>query len=137
MLTITTGVNAQVELTWDDLADVTYDEQFDKELDGYWLIPNFGKSIKSYNNKEVSLEGYLLLLDLDNEVVVLSKNTYSACFFCGLAGPESILELQLRKPTKGIKMDQRAKVTGKLVLNRDDFDHFNYILKDAVIELIK
>lgn len=128
-------VNAQTELSWDDLADVTYDEQFDEEIDGYWLLPNFGDQIKSHQNKEVSLEGYLLLLDFDNEVVVLSKNTYSACFFCGAAGPESIVELQLKQAAKGIKMDQRAKVTGKLILNRDDFDHFNYILKDAVIKI--
>jgi len=136
LFSISTDLNSQITLTWDHLADVTFEEKFDDEIDGYWLIPTFGNNIKANQNKLVVLEGYLINLDLDFELILLSKNTYSACFFCGMAGPETIVEIQQREPIDEFKLDQRAKIQGVLQLNKTDFDHFNYILKNAVIEFI-
>jgi len=129
-------LKSQELLTWDHLADVTFEEKYDEEIGGYWLLPSFGDNIKTSQYKIIEIEGYLINLDLDFEVIILSKNPYSSCFFCGMAGPETIVEIQLNDSIEGFKLDQRAKVHGELLLNKTDFDHFNYILKNAFIELI-
>jgi len=128
---------SQATLTWEDLADAVFVEEYNDEIEGYWLVPNFGNHIKSYQHKEVQLEGYLITLDMDYSVIILSKNPYSSCFFCGMAGPETVVEIQLSTPIKDIKIDQRAKIRGKLILNRDDLEHFNYILEDASVVLLE
>ena len=47
----------------------------------------------------------------------------ASCFFCGVGGPETAIELQFKtKPT--FKMDDIVKITGTLELNRDDIYHF-------------
>ncbi|MNL80290.1 hypothetical protein D3C87_2071030 [compost metagenome] len=57
----------------------------------------------------------------------------AACFFCGGAGPESIIELQFRKKKQRFRTDEVLTVRGKLALNANDVDHLNYILKDAEV----
>ncbi|WP_341220585.1 homoserine dehydrogenase [Polaribacter atrinae] len=60
----------------------------------------------------------------------------SSCFFCGVGGPETAVELHFKnKPN--FKTDQIVAVTGILKLNRDDVEHFNYILTDCTGTLIK
>lgn len=130
-------LSAQNVLDWDVLADVTFEEKYDEDLPGYILFPTFGEVVESYENKVVSLEGYLINLDLDYTVVILSLFPYSSCFFCGMAGPETIVEIQLKDPINHIKPDQRASIQGRLILNADDLDHFNYILQNAEIKLLE
>lgn len=136
MVFVSQDLNAQVDLTWDHLADVQFEEKYDKEIDGYGLIPTFGEKLKSYENELVSIKGYLISLDLDYSVIALSKNPFSACFFCGMAGPETVIELELLEKVDFIKPDQKAIIRGKLILNDSDYNHFNYILKNATIELV-
>jgi len=133
---ISLDIHAQEMLTWDHLADVTFEEEYDEEMGGSWLIPIFGNTIKTYQNKQVELEGYLINLDLDFELIILSLNPYAAYFFCGMAGPETVVEIQLIDPIDKFKLDQRAVIQGELILNKTEFNHFNYILKNATIEFI-
>ncbi|MEL7219668.1 MAG: DUF3299 domain-containing protein [Bacteroidota bacterium] len=127
-----TTVFGQTAISWDVLADVTFHEEYDEVLQTYWLIPTFGKQPKSYQNKTIVLEGYFIPIDPESGFYVLSKNPYSSCFFCGAAGPETVVEIQLDEElARHISMDERIKVKGKLALNKSDFDHCNYILKSA------
>ena len=125
-------VIGQEPLGWNILADVTFTEKWDEDLQAYWLIPTFGKQPKAYENKLIILEGYFIPVDMENNFHVLSKYPYSSCFFCGRAGPETVVELQLdEKVVKRISMDQRITVQGTLVLNKSDYEHCNYILQAA------
>jgi hypothetical protein len=127
---------AQSATGWEILTDVTFEEQYDENLDGYWMIPNFGKKLRAHQNKPLTVEGYFIPIDPDDGFFVLSKFPYAACFFCGGAGPESVIELNVKKSeVEHIRLDQKVTFTGKLQLNRSDFDHCNYILKEA--KLIK
>lgn len=117
---------------WEILTDVTFEEQYDENIDGYWLIPNFGKRLRAQQNKPLTVKGYFIPIDPDDGFFVLSKFPYAACFFCGGAGPESVIELNVQKSeVEHIRLDQKVTFTGKLKLNRSDFDHCNYILKEA------
>ena len=51
-------------------------------------------------------------------------------FFCGVGGPETAMELQFTKKPS-YKTDTILTVTGTLKLNKDDIEHFNYILTDC------
>ena len=124
---------SQSDLSWDILSDVTFEEQYLEESDTYWLIPSFGDFIKLHEKQEVTIEGYLIVIDIDENFFVLSKYPYSACFFCGAAGPDSIVELQLDQKLRGVQTDQKVRVRGRLSLNKSDIEHFNYILTQASV----
>ena len=119
-------------LSWEALADVTFSEKYNKETDAYWLIPVFGQQPRSNEGKRVIIEGYFIPVDMDSGFYVLSQFPYSSCFFCGEAGPESVVELQMdKKLANKLRMDQRVKIQGTFQTNDSDFDHCNYMLKDA------
>jgi len=121
----------QKSISWKVLDDVRWEEKMD-ENNGYWLVPVFGSQPKAYQNQVVVIEGYFIPLDTGGKVQVLSRYPYSSCFFCGGAGPESIVELQLEKRLlKHLRMDEKVRFQGRLVLNDSDYEHFNYILKEA------
>ncbi len=120
-------------ISWSVLADVEYKEQYDEALQAYWLVPEFGSQPRRFEGKEVVLMGYFIPFNLDSEFYVLSRFPYSNCFFCGGAGPETVLELQFKKPPCDLTMDKKYFFRGTLALNNDDFDHCNYILKNAKV----
>lgn len=127
---------AQKEITWEDLADVTFEKKYFPAYDDYFLYPNFSSAIKDLDGKKVTITGYFLDIDPTGEIYVLSKGPMSSCFFCGIGGPETAMEVSFTaKPD--FKMDDIITVTGTLKLNSEDVDHFNYILSDCKAESAK
>ena len=124
------GVFAQSELTWDDLADANFAPEFNEQYEVYFLMPTFGEKIKAYQGKEVKITGYFLDISGSGEVFLVSRNPMASCFFCGAAGPETIVEVNFKEEPP-FKTDQIVTVTGKLELNPTDVDHCNYILHGA------
>lgn len=127
---------AQKEVTWDDLAKVTYTDKFFAEYDDYFMYPEFSGSVKALEGKQITIKGYFLDIDAGANLFVLSKGPMSSCFFCGQGGPETTLELQFTNPSN-FKTDNIISVTGILQLNKDDVEHFNYILTDCKGVLVK
>ena len=123
----------QKNIDWEILSDVTFENKFDEETSMYWLIPDFGKNVLTYKSKQVILEGFVIPIDLEEGLYVLSRFPYSSCFFCGAAGPASIVEVLFKEKVNALPLDLQAKIQGQLILNDLDFDHFNYILKEAKI----
>ncbi len=120
----------QVNLTWEDLAQITYTEKYFPSFDSNFLYPEFSKGILSLQGKEVSLTGYFLDIDPNGKLFILSKNPMASCFFCGMGGPETAVEIQF-KSKHNFKTDDVVTITGKLKLNKDDVMHFNYILTES------
>ena len=117
---------------WALFSQVKYTQRLFKEYNEYFLVPTFDARIRKYENQKVLLKGHYMPLDLEEKnVIILSKFPYSACFFCGGAGPESVVEIHFRTKPRRFKTDQVLQVSGKLVLNADDVNHMNFILKDA------
>lgn len=106
---------------WDVFAKVKFTPQLVKELNEYFLVPFFDSKIKWHEGKEMTLEGYFIPMDLENtNTIILSKNPYLQCFFCGGAGPESVAEIIFASKPPKFKADQIIKVTGVLKLNEKD-----------------
>ncbi len=123
-----------VKLSWEILRDVTFKKKWYAEESVYMLYPTFGPGIQKLNGKPVELTGYILPVDLDANLYVLSAFPYSACFFCGGAGPESVVSLKFKKAGRKFKTDERVTFRGTLKLNADNIYELNYILTEAEID---
>ncbi len=124
---------APVKLTWETLRDVTFKKKWYPDEAVYMLYPTFGPAVQKLKGKEVSITGYILPIDLDANLYVLSAFPYSACFFCGGAGPEPVMALKFKKNPHKFKTDERLTFKGTLSLNADDIYQMNYVLDGAEI----
>jgi hypothetical protein len=117
---------------WNELADVSF---YVKPVDGYEIeLPKFGNRAIALQGKKISVKGYLIPLSESgrDSRYMLSSMPFSSCFFCGAAGPETVIELLLKQK---IKFSENAIVVeGVLVLNDKNIDRHMYILKDASIK---
>lgn len=127
---------AQKEITWQDLADVKFTDKYFPEFEEYFMYPNFGDNVKTLNGKKVELKGYFLNISPEDGLYILSNAPMAMCFFCGMGGPETVVELQLKVNPK-LKTDDIVKVTGTLKLNSEDVNHLIYILTDCNVEKVK
>lgn len=121
------------KIDWDLLAKVEWSEKYSKEHDETFYYPKFGKEVLAVNGQPVQIKGYVIPVDVETGYFVLSANPFASCFFCGQAGPESILELQLKEGGKKFKTDDVRTFKGMLRLNYEDLMHCNYILEEAEV----
>ncbi|PLK43871.1 MULTISPECIES: DUF3299 domain-containing protein [unclassified Emticicia] len=119
------------KITWETLRDVTFKKKWSAEESMFVLYPTFGQKVAGLQGKEVVLTGYMIPVDVDANMYVLSANPYSSCFFCGQAGPESVVQVKFKKTTKRFNTDDRITVKGTLKLNADDINELNYIMANA------
>ncbi len=120
---------------WALFSKTRFIEKLNREFNMYFLYPKFPEELKVFEGKEVTVMGFYIPLDMNtSDIAVLSKFPMAECFFCGGAGPESIVVGYLKKkPGKRIKTDEIIKIKGRLKLNEDDIDELNFILVDAEI----
>jgi hypothetical protein len=120
------------KLTWDMLKDVSFKKKWYPQESIFMLYPTFGAPLKKLENKEVIIRGYVIPVDVATNMYVLSAFPYSQCFFCGGAGPESVMSLKpLKSEVRKYKTDDMHTFKGKLKLNADDIYEMNYILEEA------
>ena len=123
---------AQQEVSWTDLSDVEFIPAFVDSLQLSYLFPEFGEIPENLEGEEIEMEGYFIPVNEDTGFYVLSQKPNASCYFCGAAGPETIVEIWLNKDQrKRIKMDDRIRVAGRFRINDTDLNHCNYILEDA------
>ncbi|MDN6291168.1 MAG: hypothetical protein L0J63_12945 [Tetragenococcus koreensis] len=121
---------SQQKTTWEDLSKVEYKDKFFPDYEEYFMYPTFLPSVKALAGKQIEITGYFLNIAPEEEIYILSKTPMSSCFFCGQGEPDTVIELQF-KETPDFKTDAILTITGTLVLNRDDVEHFIYILEDS------
>lgn len=117
-------------ITWNDLTDVKFTRQFIKEEDMYFLVPKFGEKVQKLNGEKLQIKGYMIPVDPTDKVYILSSRPMASCFFCGGAGPETIIQLNLKTKRK-FKTDEVWVVEGKFRLNKDNLEECNYILDEC------
>ena len=120
------------ELTWQALSDVEFTDVYLEELDAYYWMPAFGPQVMAAEGKEFFITGYMIPVDVDEDFYVLSRYPFANCFFCGGAGPESVIDLRFPgKSERAYQTDDRLSFRGTLRLNADDVYQMNYILEGA------
>lgn len=124
---------AQTEISWEDLEDVEFTDVFEDEIEEFVSYPHFGSSVMAMSGIEVSLRGYILALKPEEGYYILSKGPLSSCFFCGVGGPETVVELKLKSDNQYFMMDEVVTIKGTLKLNADDIYQCIYILDYAEV----
>ncbi len=119
-------------LVWELLGLTTYKNDF--SLDGELSYkPQFPGVLEKLEGQEVMISGYMVPMDVTAKQYALSKNSFKSCFFCGNAGPETVMELQFKEAPGRFATDEYVTVTGILKLNRNGQDLF-FTLTKAEIE---
>jgi len=126
------SISAQISIGWINLADVTFEE---KAMEGVALTYNhatFGESLKALAGKEVSITGYMIPMDPMGITFVLSRNPNATCFFCGGAGPETVLQIKVKPGKfKRYTVDDRLTFKGILRMYEKDINSLTYVLEEA------
>ena len=117
--------------TWKTLSKITYRKQFD-ELMGFKVdVPVFSDDVKALEGKEIVVKGYIIPTEgyKSHTEFVFSAFPYNMCFFCGGAGPETVMEVEAKSPIKFTA--EAVSIRGILELNDDDINRLIYILKEV------
>ena len=117
--------NGLPSLIWPKLYNLTYQKKGDQDK------PIFTKDILALSSVQVTLPGYMVPFEngMKGSHFMLSSMPLNACFFCGVGGPETVIEVFLTKPI--IYTDKPIEVKGKLVLNNSNPDKMIYVLESA------
>lgn len=136
-LIFSTSVLAQTEKgftnNWKTLGKITFRKQYDELLGFKVDVPVFSKDVIDLAGKEIELKGYIIPTEgyKSHTEFVFSAFPYNMCFFCGGAGPETVLEVQAVEPIKYTA--EAITIKGKLSLNDEDINKLIYGLSDVVI----
>ena len=122
------------ENVWKTLSKITYKKEFDEFLGFKIDVPVFADAVKALNNKEIEVKGYIIPVEgyQSHTEFIFSAFPYNMCFFCGGAGPETIMEVYTKE-----EIDYTAEaviVKGVLKLNDSDINRLIYALED--VELV-
>uniref|UniRef100_UPI004047243D hypothetical protein n=1 Tax=Roseivirga sp. TaxID=1964215 RepID=UPI004047243D len=122
------------ENTWKTLAKISIEKRFDEILNYDIEYPIFSEAVKKLDGTKISVEGWMIPLDelRGENYFVLSSLPFANCFFCGGAGPETVMEVFSKD--KIDYTEKRIIVTGTLTINADDPLRLMYILNDAQIK---
>jgi hypothetical protein len=123
---------APTQSLWKTLANVTFTKVLDEEYGYHISYPVFSEETKALDGKEVIVKGYIIPLEEELGYFAFSAFPYQNCFFCGNAGPETVMEVYAKSEIDYTPKAVRLK--GRLKLNRDDMiEHLMYILEDAEV----
>ncbi len=132
---------SQQLVTWAQLSKVKWTNGFVESLNGYYDLPHFSSEIQKLEGTEIQISGFYIPILTEGGVFALSSQPSSMCFFCSGAGPESVIEVNVKgedKRLKHLRTDKFIEMKGILKLNKLDPDHLMYILQNAeLVEIIR
>lgn len=116
---------------WKTLSKITYKKEYDEFLGFKIDKPVFAKSIQEIEGTEVEIKGYIIPVEgyKSHTEFIFSAYPYNMCFFCGGAGPETVMEVESTVPVEYTA--EQVTLVGKLKLNPDDINRLMYLLVDA------
>lgn len=121
---------AQERLSWNTFERLNFEEVYEPTTASWVQVPVWTEELKQWDGKLVKITGYIIALDAVNSQYALSAFPFSSCFFCGAAGPESVLELDLKHQEEYLT-DEVITFIGVLEINADPLK-FPLTLKYAI-----
>jgi hypothetical protein len=124
---------AQTPNTWRTLAKVTFRKEMDEDLGFKIDVPVFSKEVKMLEGKTIELRGYVLPTEgyKNQKRFMFSSLPYNQCFFCGGAGPETVVEVSSKAAIP--VSSEPVILRGTLQLNLGDVNKLMYSLVNAEI----
>lgn len=124
-------VKSKTKNTWKTLAKITYIKEYN-EIMGFKVDkPVFSQDILDLEGKEIEVKGYIIPVEgyKSHKEFIFSAFPYNMCFFCGGAGPETVMEVEAMDPVKFTA--ESIRLRGKLKLNAEDINNLMFSLQDA------
>jgi len=118
-------------LTWKLLGIIKYVKKPAKDYPEGVMFPIINSTLKEKSKKKIAISGFII--PIDNVSYALSKNVFASCFFCGQAGPETIMGIKFKGATPKLKTDQFVTLEGIFRYNDNDVNDWIYHIDDAVI----
>jgi hypothetical protein len=93
--------------------------------------PQFSAGVAALDAKDVKVQGFMMPLEMgDKQSHFILSATPQDCAFCMPGGPESLVEVKMKKPVAyGM---ESVVLSGKLAILKDDPTGVFYRLTDAV-----
>src|SRR5687767_5092701 len=112
-------------VSWKTFAQVELVKQKDR------YVPQFSSNVTALDKKEVKIQGFMMPLEMgDKQSHFVLSAMPTTCSFCLPGGPESLVEVKMKKPVK--YTFEPIVVSGKLAVLRDDPAGVFYRIVDAV-----
>lgn len=118
-------------ITWGLLGRIKYQNRPHKDYPDGVMYPQVNAELKAKKGKKISISGFII--PIDNENYALSKNVFAQCFFCGQAGPETIMGIKFKDLKKRLKTDQYVTLEGTFRYNETDVEDWIYHIENAII----
>jgi len=137
LLFLTTAIQAQGtgSNAWKTLSKITFKKQYDEFLGFKVDVPVFSNQVQDLDGKEITIRGYIIPVEgyKSHKEFVFSAFPYNMCFFCGGAGPETVMEVVAVEPIEYTA--DPVTIKGILQLNSGDINKLIYSLTD--VELVE
>ncbi|RYD94258.1 MAG: hypothetical protein EOP54_17835 [Sphingobacteriales bacterium] len=118
-------------LNWKLLSQIKYVKKPSPDYPEGVMYPVINPTLKAKNNKTIVMSGFII--PIDNKTYALSKNVFASCFFCGQAGPETIMGIKFKVAGTKLKTDQYVTLSGTFRYNENDVDDWIYHIENAVV----
>lgn len=118
---------------WKSLAKITFKKEYDEMMGFKVDVPVFSEQVKNMAGKVIKIKGYIIPVEgyRSHKEFIFSAYPYSMCFFCGGAGPETVMEVYA---SEAIEYTAEAvTIQGKLELNDSDINRLIYALHDVTL----
>jgi ribosomal protein S11 len=117
---------------WKTLGKITFKKEYDEMMGFKVDVPVFSQEVQALAGKEVIVKGYIIPVeDYGGQLeFVFSAFPYNMCFFCGGAGPETVMKVSAIEEIPYTA--EAISIKGKLVLNSTDRNELMYALTDVV-----
>lgn len=111
--------------------------QFEKEYKEDWGMevdkPIFSPALEAMEGSTIELHGYIIPIEgmKSQSHFMFSAFPVNMCYFCGKAGPESVIEVFMKDGEKVTFTEDKIWLSGRLKLNAFDPTSSIYVLEHA------
>lgn len=118
---------------WGMLMLTETEKQFDPTLGMEIDIPNIHPAAQQLNGQQIQLEGFIIPLEgkKSQSHFMFSSFPINMCYFCGRAGPESVIEVFMKDGEAMPFTDKKIWIQGTLRVNAQDPQSNIYTLQYA------
>lgn len=121
----------QQPVSWEVLQEVEITYLQDSIHNTWELTPSYSDEILSLEGVDVSISGFVIPVSLESNEFVLSAFPFASCFFCGGAGPESVIAILPRKKVR-LSTDEIRTFSGRFSIIHHS-DGLLYQLENATL----
>lgn len=120
--------------TWQKLFNIQYEILKDYDEFGDLTVPVFSDEVQQLAGNRISLTGYIFPFEsaLNSSHLMFTALPVNACFFCGVGGPESVVEVFMNQEVTYVQ--GKITISGILELNDSNPEQMMYILSSGEIE---